>query len=828
MPHNPMAPMHGSLYEMKAPPPHQSIPPPNPYKRPGSSMSISSMLGGEADRKAHNHEMPQFHSHQNSRPGPVSNPGMSVHQIMSPPHQSTRAGIPEYPYKRSHTPDRFDGAFGGNRQRSASSGTSMAPHRPLYEQQDRYAHPPYPQFQNPAQFGHPPSVREEQDERARRTSLSGILQRPNSQPQSSIPPSQPTRSFDPLPPQRHNWYADPPPPAQELPRVNGFSGAYDTKPPGFRDIPRTVPATAQPSPSIPPPQSLSPEFRRATTNGPVNRGLAGILNGPTSQPADPSNMASQNMLRQDSAQSHSDRSIYGDRSRFRHFSPFAGSVGAYNMGGPVEEQGRKGSDEVSHKTIVGLGLENRRGRYSPVPQAVQGAQAQTPVPDGGVKSEQGRVFSGIGGGIGSSTTPVPVSNTPFKKDDSARLTEPPKMGRTVSNIGKRSRKTQDDESRADGEHSGKRSSAAKSNKRTKHQNSYKADLEEMATPAFQRRGTPLTGTSTGRRAGTPLAGAAASTSSARYDTAPIFKPKKTVKVSTVISQTLRKPRRHLGTFQYDAAIMLPESSRAADDDYELCIKPKLPKSFNDAADLNCTYTIHISKSWLQERERKLICSTRNLWGTGIYTDDTDPVAAAMHMGWVKPAFHNIDEALLQKIVHDQNPKVEISKDLKPPAQPIDISKGKDLKITCVVMPLLERYEETARFGVRSRSWPEGAETTPHDGVSFSILKVEVVESGPLERKIGRTGASRRAFLHAQLLQKERAMKLEKERVARSIKRMQERAERQRQEEEKSREQSAKRPSPLANEVVMDTEPTMNTAPAMDGDEWIKQLATAAA
>jgi len=505
----------------------------------------------------------------------------------------------------------------------------------------------------------------------------------------------------------------------------------------------------------------------------------------------------------------------------------AGPVGSHHLSGPTEEQGRKGSDEVSHKTIVGLGLENRRGRYSPVPQAVQGAQAQTPVPDGGVKSEQGRVFSGIGGGIGSSATPVPATSSPFRKDDSTRPVEHPKAGRATSNVGKRSRKTQDDDARADGEHDGKKSaSAAKSNKRTKHQNSYKADLEEMATPASQRRGTPMASGTTSRRAGTPLSASAGNTTTARYDTAPIFKPKKTVKVGTVISQTLRKPRRHLGTFHYDADILLPEHSKPGNEEYDLCIKPKLPPSFDDVANLNCTYTIHVSKSWLQERERKLICSTRNLWGSGIYTDDTDPVAAAMHMGWIKPAFHNIDEALLRKIVHDQNPKVEISKDLKPPAQPIDISKGKDLKITCVVMPLLERYEETARFGLQSRPWPEGAENTPHDGVSLSILKVELVEAGPLERKMGRTGASKRAFLHAQLLQKERAMRLEKERVGKSMKRCHERAEQQRQEERK-RDQSAKRPSKLANEVIMDTDLVRST-PAGDGDEWMRQLATAAA
>ena len=791
-------------------------------------MSISNLIGGESDRKPYNQEPQHYQNPHNSRPGSVSSLGMPVHPMMSPPHQSPRPGMPEYPYKRSHTPDRFDGAFGGNRQRSASSGTSMAPHRSLYEPQDRYAQPSHSQFHGPVQFGYQHNPREEQDERARRTSLSGILQRPNSQPLSSIPPPQLTRAFDPLPLQRNNWYADPPPPSHEPPRMNGFSGAYDTKPPGVREIPRTVPPTTQPSPSAPPSQAVSPEFKRTSTNGSVNRGLASILNGPTSQPADLSSLISQNMMRQDSAQSHSDRSIYGERSLFRHFSPMAGSVASHNMAGPLEEQGRKGSDEISHKTIVGLGLENRRGRYSPVPQAVQGAQAQTPVPDGGVKSEQGRVFSGIGGGIGSSTTPVPATSSPFKKGDSARPAEVQKMGRTTSNIGKRSRKTQDDESRADGEHEGRKSgSAAKSNKRTKHQNSYKADLEEMATPASQRRGTPLTSGTTSRRAGTPLT---ASTAAARFDTAPIFKPKKTVKVGSVVTQTLRKPRRHLGTFHYDAEILLPEDSRAGDEENDLCIKPKLLQSFNDNANLNCTYTIHVSKSWLQERERKLISSTRNLWGTGIYTDDTDPIAAAMHMGWIKPAFHNIDEALLRKIVSDQNPKVDINKDLKPPAQPIDISKNKDLKITCVVMPLLERYEETARFGVRSRAWPEGAEDTPHDGVSFSILKVEVVDTGPLERKMGRTGASKRAFLHAQLLQKERALRLEKERVARSIKRYQERAEhRSQRARNKNRniEQPLKRTSPLANEIVMYTS-APGVVSAVDGDEWMRQLATAAA
>lgn len=481
------------------------------------------------------------------------------------------------------------------------------------------------------------------------------------------------------------------------------------------------------------------------------------------------------MLRQDSSHSQSDRSLHAEQHRFRHFSPFSSALTPHNYAsGRLDEQSRKGSDEASHKTILGLGVDNRRSRYSPVPQAVQGAQAHTPVPDGGVQSEQGKVFSGIGGGIGSSTTPVPLSNSPFKSsqnsDGAGRPSDGLKMSRTTSSIGKRSRKQEDEL-----DHDGKKSASAKANKRTKYQNSYKADLEEMAHPTFQRRSTPLVGSSTPRN---PLNGSATGHAATRYDIAPIFRPKKTVKVATVVAQTLRKPRRHLGTFQYDADVFVPESYTTGDEDFELCIKPKIPAPFSADDHLNCTYTVHVSKHWLQDRERRLITATRNLWGTGIYTDDSDPIIAAMHMGWIKPAFHNVDQSLLQKIVQDQNPPVDLGKDLQLPLHPLEIPKDRGLKITCLVMPQLDRYEETARFGIRSRSWPEGGERTPHDGVSFAILKVEVVDVGPLERKLGRTGKSKRAWLQAQLYQRERAGRLEKERVLRVLKRAHERAKKQ--------------------------------------------------
>lgn len=68
---------------------------------------------------------------------------------------------------------------------------------------------------------------------------------------------------------------------------------------------------------------------------------------------------------------------------------------------------RMGEDMQHSKSHIGFGLEasRRTGRASPLPQAVQGAQAQ-PMSigkDPGIKSEFGRMFSGLGSGLGSST-----------------------------------------------------------------------------------------------------------------------------------------------------------------------------------------------------------------------------------------------------------------------------------------------------------------------------------------------------------------------------------------------------------------------------------------
>jgi hypothetical protein len=81
--------------------------------------------------------------------------------------------------------------------------------------------------------------------------------------------------------------------------------------------------------------------------------------------------------------------------------------------------------------LLGVQEINRKGRVSPLPQAVQGAQPmlQGPAGEPGIKSEFGRMFSGIGSGVrgigvsspGPSGALVPFSSANLRRDEA----EPP-------------------------------------------------------------------------------------------------------------------------------------------------------------------------------------------------------------------------------------------------------------------------------------------------------------------------------------------------------------------------------------------------------------------
>lgn len=103
---------------------------------------------------------------------------------------------------------------------------------------------------------------------------------------------------------------------------------------------------------------------------------------------------------------------------------------------------------------------------------------------------------------------------------------------------------------------------------------------------------------------------------------------------------------------------------------------------------------------------------RSLWGTDVYTDDSDPVLAAIHTGWLRLD----DFASVQ--TH---------------TQPAGM-----LKIRLRTHRKLINFQGSARAGVRSRSWGNS-----HDGISFSVDSVQFVDDMPKTKKAARKTAQRR-------------------------------------------------------------------------------------
>jgi hypothetical protein len=129
----------------------------------------------------------------------------------------------------------------------------------------------------------------------------------------------------------------------------------------------------------------------------------------------------------------------------------------------ADEGRRKGSDELlHHRNLLAVGVDGKRGgRASPLPQAVQGAQAPFIGASGeqAINNELGRVFSGIGSGVGGVTAGVsgsghstPLGASPFKRDsftgrsmNGDGMDEAAKLARPSSASGLRSRKSRDEE-----------------------------------------------------------------------------------------------------------------------------------------------------------------------------------------------------------------------------------------------------------------------------------------------------------------------------------------------------------------------------------------------
>ena len=117
-----------------------------------------------------------------------------------------------------------------------------------------------------------------------------------------------------------------------------------------------------------------------------------------------------------------------------------------------------------------------------------------------------------------------------------------------------------------------------------------------------------------------------------------------------------------------------------------------------------------------------------IWGTGVYTDDSDVRGLVVHDGWIRSASDPDGDEDEDAGGGEERDGVKVW--TSRPARPVRVPVGMDAHVTVLVLPALQGYASSHAHGVHSRTWPEG-----HDGMSVMVLKVEVVE----ERAAGGAG-----------------------------------------------------------------------------------------
>ncbi|THX90426.1 Rxt3-domain-containing protein [Aureobasidium pullulans] len=697
----------GSGFSMPAP---RHTPSASPYvgsrelpgfsSRPGTTMSISSLIGGDPSSRHGNHSPKTVAT----APSPPMKP---IHPSSPQRARSASTRAPPGHYPRPHSPTSMMQA-----QRPAESKSQPfhqpGPHQPLHMSQHNAA-PGFRPFQSSPPSGHP----EEQHHYA-----GHAPSRPNSQPMHAHldqelrnrqdmhdrPPPRHPSAFPPYVDHmgRPGPLSQPPSRADlERPDLNGH---------GHHQLPHTMSHTARSTPA-PPPQSYG-----RLNFGPVREEYPGLFRPAVQMPS-----------REEMEQRGPHNEMIG-RPEHRQSPAMNGmddrqrpNAAHYAMYGPPGYEAREGEEHPLQRAFLGVASEirHKNGRSSPLPQAVQGAQPRHigPGADPGVKSEFGRMFSGLGSGVGSNTPTAgiatPSRGSPARQVDVNEDTDSRKA---------RSRLREDnreDSDSVDGRNTPTASQRGSKRPKTTHQPPHHHHHH-----AHAHQPPPMP--------------------SAR-------KPQTSVSNQELLASISDFQRKHLGSQLYSTKLSLPpRESTPLDSKYHFksSVKP-IPRF--EGKD-NCTFTVRVPRAYLAASGTtdegdtvagglEEICKTRAVWGSEVYSDDSDPVAAAVHSGWIRGDFGEFNEDL-RELFSEQGEEASDTPELgkvvtEKPKVPLRLPPKADLHITLLILPALTSYMASTQNFLRSREWG-----SDHDGVSYMIHSIEFVEESTSNRFTERSAAAK--------------------------------------------------------------------------------------
>jgi hypothetical protein len=132
------------------------------------------------------------------------------------------------------------------------------------------------------------------------------------------------------------------------------------------------------------------------------------------------------------------------------------------------------------------------------------------------------------------------------------------------------------------------------------------------------------------------------------------------------------------------------------------------------------------------------------WGARIYRDDSDPIAAAIHSGWIRGEWDDtVDVGMLDPRITAPNDPSDAADTLdKLPAAPVTPPADMELQVELLILPKIDKYEGTVEYGMSSRK------SRTHDGLSFMINKIRWVEDDVGSRGQERTAAAMKRRLDA--------------------------------------------------------------------------------
>jgi hypothetical protein len=223
---------------------------------------------------------------------------------------------------------------------------------------------------------------------------------------------------------------------------------------------------------------------------------------------------------------------------------------------------------------------------------------------------------------------------------------------------------------------------------------------------------------------------------------------------SVLAAVADKTRNHLGSSLYDVTIKpSPFESTTIHDKWGF-YKQYSPARRFSADDDNCTLTIRVAREFLTDESREKLCVDRYLFGTEVFTDDSDPLLAAIHSGWIRGAWGPEVDVKLLDLPPPPHKALPVPRAMtEVPVTPMLPPANMDAHIEILALPPLTQYAPSVRFGVKSREWGGN-----HDGRSFMVVGVRWVDEGR-DRHLERNGKGRKSLRGADWAEKSSLLKM---------------------------------------------------------------------